>query len=121
MPRPCSSWGSCPPRSAPPLSPAISPAAPASAAEARRPALPDRIELPDNFQPEGITTRGGPWAYLGSRRDGGTGHLVRTLTSSGFEVPTTVASYGASLYLPNARFNTPPTPTTDYWITRIHR
>lgn len=297
------------------VSPAISPAAPAAAAEARRPALPERIELPDNFQPEGITTRGGPWAYLGSRRDGdiyaanlrtgkgrvvsqgdgtpavglkldrrgrvwvaggpdgdakvvstrtgrvlahydfttgtsfvndvvlrkgaawftdsqravlykvtprhgrvstarvrtvplsgawqqvpndfnangisttpggqallvvqsstgylfrvnprtgrasrvnlgstrltngdgllrrgrilyavqnqlnkvavlglgkrgGTGRLVRTITSPGFDVPTTVASYGASLYLPNARFSTPPTPTTDYWITRIHR
>ena len=42
-----------------------------------------------------------------------------TLTSPGFDVPTTIASYRHSLYLPNARFTTPPTPTTDYWITRV--
>ena len=47
------------------------------------------------------------------------GRLVDTLTSPGFDVPTTIASYRHSLYLPNARFTTPPTPTTDYWITRI--
>lgn len=31
---------------------------------------PTRIPLPDGFQPEGIATRGGPIAYLGSRVDG---------------------------------------------------
>jgi hypothetical protein len=29
-------------------------------------------------------------------------------------VPTTVASFGKRLYLPNARFTTPPTPETPY-------
>lgn len=60
-------------------------------------------------------------AVLRLGKGGRNGHLVRTITSPGFDVPTTVASYGAGLYLPNARFNTPPTPTTGYWITRIHR
>jgi len=49
------------------------------------------------------------------------GHLIDTLTSKRFDVPTTVAAFGKSLYLPNARFTTPPTPDTKYWITRIDR
>jgi sugar lactone lactonase YvrE len=54
-------------------------------------------------------------------KHGRVGHLARTLTSSDFDVPTTIASYRSGLYLPNARFTTPPTPTTKYWITRIGR
>jgi sugar lactone lactonase YvrE len=52
---------------------------------------------------------------------GTSGTLVETLTSDDFDVPTTVAALGNSLYLPNARFSTPPTPITDYWVTRIDR
>ncbi|GAA1738005.1 hypothetical protein GCM10009809_36380 [Isoptericola hypogeus] len=32
--------------------------------------MPDRIELPDGFLPEGIATGLGPWAWFGSRADG---------------------------------------------------
>jgi sugar lactone lactonase YvrE len=53
--------------------------------------------------------------------DGTSGTLVDTLTSAKFDVPTTVAAFGNSLYLPNARFGTPPEPNTAYWITRIDR
>ena len=49
------------------------------------------------------------------------GRLVETLTSPDFDIPTTVARYGDGLFLPNARFNTPPTPDTEYWLTRIDR
>jgi sugar lactone lactonase YvrE len=52
---------------------------------------------------------------------GTSGTLVETLTSADFDVPTTVAALGNSVYLPNSRFNTAPTPTTQYWITRIDR
>jgi hypothetical protein len=52
---------------------------------------------------------------------GTSGQLVDTLTSSDFDIPTTVAAFGNSLYLPNARFTTPATPETPYWITRIDR
>lgn len=52
-------------------------------------------------------------------RRGESGELVRTITSAGFDVPTTVARFGKRLYLPNARFTTPPTPTTDYWVTQV--
>jgi sugar lactone lactonase YvrE len=54
--------------------------------------------------------------------DGTSGELVDILESDDFDVPTTVAAFGNSLYLPNARFNTVPDPATaEYWITRIDR
>ena len=52
-------------------------------------------------------------------RAGRTGSLVGTITSPSFDVPTTVARHGSSLYLPNARFTTPPTPATTYSATRV--
>ena len=42
----------------------------AGVADARPKRLPDRIELPNGFQPEGITIGPGPVAYLGSLADG---------------------------------------------------
>jgi sugar lactone lactonase YvrE len=45
---------------------------------------------------------------------GTTGEVVQHLTDPRFDVPTTVAVFGDRLYLPNARFTTPPTPTTAY-------
>jgi sugar lactone lactonase YvrE len=53
--------------------------------------------------------------------DGTRGELVDHLTSAEFQVPTTVARYGNSLFLPNARFGTPPTPDTEYTVVRIDR
>jgi hypothetical protein len=47
------------------------------------------------------------------------GRVVRTITDSDFDVPTTVALKRGKLYLPNARFSTPPTPETEYWVTRV--
>ena len=58
-------------------------------------------------------------AVLTLSRSGRSGRLVDTLTSRAFDVPTTVARYGRYLYLPNARFSTPPTPTTEYTANRI--
>ena len=60
-------------------------------------------------------------AVVKLNRRGTAGKVVDTLTSEEFDVPTTVAAYKGSLYLPNARFTTPPTPTTKYWITRIDK
>ena len=54
--------------------------------------------------------------------DAGTkGQVVRGITSPDFDVPTTAAAFGKRLYLPNARFSTPPTPTTPYWVTAVTR
>ncbi len=47
------------------------------------------------------------------------GRIARTISHREFDVPTTVARKRGSLYLPNARFTTPPTPTTEYWVTRV--
>ena len=53
--------------------------------------------------------------------DGTSGVLVDTLTSPDFAVPTTVAAFGNSLYLPNARFGVRDPLTAKYWVTRIDR
>jgi outer membrane protein assembly factor BamB len=49
------------------------------------------------------------------------GSTVRTITDQDFDVPTTVARMGDRLYLPNARFTTPATPTTPYAIVQVRR
>ena len=53
--------------------------------------------------------------------DGTSGTVVERITDPDFQVPTTVAKFGKSLLLPNARFGTPPTPDTDYSVVRIDR
>jgi sugar lactone lactonase YvrE len=60
-------------------------------------------------------------AVLELDRAGTTGHLVDTITSPDFDVPTTVAAFGRSLYLPNARFTSPQEPETEFWVTRVDR
>ncbi|QMW68162.1 superoxide dismutase [Mumia sp. ZJ1417] len=60
-------------------------------------------------------------AVLTLDRKGRSGRLVKVITDLDFDVPTTVASFGRWLYLPNARFTTPPTPDTPYWVTRVKR
>lgn len=54
-------------------------------------------------------------------RDGSRGEVVDRITDPRFDVPTTIASFGRRLYLPNARFTTPPTPTTPYTAVAIRR
>jgi sugar lactone lactonase YvrE len=53
--------------------------------------------------------------------DGTSGELVDERTDPDFQVPTTIAKFGKGLYLPNARFDTPPTPDTEYSVVRIDR
>jgi hypothetical protein len=48
------------------------------------------------------------------------GRIVDTITSSEFDVPTTIARFGNSLYAVNARFGPPP-PPTEFWVTRVPR
>ena len=42
-----------------------------------------------------------------------------TITSPHLDIPTTVAFQAGRLWAVNARFSTPVTPTTPYWITRL--
>jgi sugar lactone lactonase YvrE len=60
-------------------------------------------------------------AVLRLNHDGTRGTLVETRTDPRFDVPTTVAAFGNRLYLPNARFTTPPTPDTPYNVVAIRR
>jgi sugar lactone lactonase YvrE len=49
------------------------------------------------------------------------GAIVGSVSSPDFDIPTTVASHGNHLYLPNARFGTAGTEPADYWITQVPR
>ena len=48
------------------------------------------------------------------------GTVVDQLTGD-FDVPTTVARFGSSLYVVNARFGTTGEPPVAYWVTRLDR
>ena len=50
-----------------------------------------------------------------------TGTVLRRITDPGFSVPTTIDDHGKRLYAVNARFGTPPSPTTDYWVTQVRK
>ncbi len=60
-------------------------------------------------------------AVVGLDKAGTTGRVLREISSPDFDVPTTAAAFGSRLYLPNARFTTPPTATTPYWVTAVQR
>jgi hypothetical protein len=47
------------------------------------------------------------------------GEIKRFLTNANLDVPTTVAWNGGFLWAVNARFTTPPTPTTPYDVVRV--
>jgi sugar lactone lactonase YvrE len=47
------------------------------------------------------------------------GRVIATITDPTLDVPATIAPFGPFLYAANARFTTPPTPTTPYHISRI--
>ncbi len=49
------------------------------------------------------------------------GTISGTLTSDAYNVPTTSAAFGSALYSVNAKFGTPPLPTTPYEIVRVAR
>jgi sugar lactone lactonase YvrE len=60
-------------------------------------------------------------AVLRLNSSGTRGRLVENRTDPRFDVPTTVAAFCDRLYLPNARFTTPPTPETPYNVVAIPR
>jgi hypothetical protein len=47
------------------------------------------------------------------------GEVVDTITDPDFDVPTTIAQKGRTLWAVNARFSTPPTPTTEYDVVKV--
>ena len=53
--------------------------------------------------------------------DFASGEVISTITHSAFDVPTTVTEFGSRLYAVNARFSTPPTPTTEYDVVQVSK
>ena len=51
--------------------------------------------------------------------DFSSGDPVTTITNPNFDVPTTLTEFGDRLYAVNARFNTPPTLTTQYTVVQV--
>jgi sugar lactone lactonase YvrE len=49
------------------------------------------------------------------------GTVTTHITDSDFDVPTTIDEFGKRLYAVNARFTTPPTPDTDYWVAKFRK
>ncbi len=60
-------------------------------------------------------------AVVRLNHDFSAGTLVETLTDDDFDVPTTIARVGGSLYAVNARFSTVATPETPYDVVRVTR
>jgi hypothetical protein len=48
-----------------------------------------------------------------------TATFLGSIRSSALDVPTTGVLAAGSLWVVNARFNTPPTPDTEYWISQL--
>ncbi|MEU6831793.1 superoxide dismutase [Nocardia beijingensis] len=92
-----------------------------------------RIDLGAETLPngDGLLLRGNSLLVVQNRSDtiavvaldnaGTTGSVLRRVTDPRFDVPTTVAAYGDRLYLPNARYTTPPTPATPYRAVAVDR
>jgi sugar lactone lactonase YvrE len=51
----------------------------------------------------------------------GSGQVLTRIGNADFDVPTTIADHGNRLYAVNARFEPPPRPTPDYWITQLRK
>ena len=49
------------------------------------------------------------------------GRVLTRIENAAFDVPTTIAELGRRLYAVNARFDTPPTPTTTYSVTQFRK
>lgn len=51
--------------------------------------------------------------------DSSAGEIVTTITNPSFRIPTTVARFGSTLCVVNARFDAPPTPDTEYEVVCV--
>lgn len=60
-------------------------------------------------------------AVVNLASDFSSGELIGSITASEFDVPTTVTELGNRLYAVNARFSTPPTPTTEYDVVQVSK
>ncbi len=68
-----------------------------------------------------VQNQQGQVAKLRMNTDGTEAKVLTRVTDPRFNTPTTVASFGNRLYLPNAAFATTPTPDTPYTAVAIPR
>jgi sugar lactone lactonase YvrE len=68
-----------------------------------------------------VQNQQGQVAKLRINADGTRARVLTRVTDPRFNTPTTVASFGDRLYLPNAAFATAPTPATPYTAVAIPR
>ncbi len=66
-----------------------------------------------------VQNRDNTVAVVALNKRGSSGVLRQLITDPRFDVPTAIAPFGHRLYLPNARFTTPPTPTTPYTAVAV--
>ncbi|MER7000233.1 superoxide dismutase [Streptomyces sp. NPDC000410] len=69
----------------------------------------------------GVRNRRSALTVLRLNAAGTEGRVMRRVRDHRFDTPTTVAAFGARLYLPNARFTTKQTPATTYDAVAIPR
>lgn len=60
-------------------------------------------------------------AVISLAPDFSSGEVVERVGHAEFDVPTTIARFGNTLYAVNARFETPPMDDTRYWIVGLPR
>jgi sugar lactone lactonase YvrE len=60
-------------------------------------------------------------AKIELKDDLSSGRVVRRISDRALDVPTTAADLGNRLYVVNARFGTPASPATRYWITQLRK
>ena len=68
---------------------------------------------------EGVTEGTGEVSTVKLRQDLTAGEIVRETSDAKFDVPTTIARSGGRNYVVNAKFSTPPTPTTPYEVVKV--
>ena len=68
---------------------------------------------------EGVTEGTGEVSVVKLRKNLTSGVIVREISDAKFDVPTTIARSGGRNYVVNAKFNTPPTPTTPYEVVKV--
>jgi sugar lactone lactonase YvrE len=49
------------------------------------------------------------------------GRVLQHITDADFDVPSTIDEFGKRLYAVNARFTTPATPDTPYWLAQFRK
>ncbi len=66
-----------------------------------------------------VQNRDNKIAAVSLSNDRSSGTITTTLTNPAFDVPTTLADVGGTLYAVNARFGTEPTADTEYSIVKV--